>query len=131
MPLLCRHCTDGNLDREKRERSRMRPYLKETHEFLPAETREFVLIEWYPNLRELQRSAQGEAKFIGETPVQLSVRAFGAKTKAESKFFAGHWCYGALAVISGLRPRARTPQGCDLYALRGLVRLTLKQRMLN
>jgi hypothetical protein len=47
MPLYADIVSDGNLDRYKKRAAAYATYLNEISEFLPAETRQFALSEWY------------------------------------------------------------------------------------
>lgn len=47
MPLYADIQSDGNLERNKRRVEAYRAYLKTIAEFLPPETREFALSDWY------------------------------------------------------------------------------------
>ena len=55
MPLYADIVSDGNLDRHKKRAAAYTAYLKEISEFLPAETRQFALSDWYYDYRDFDR----------------------------------------------------------------------------
>jgi len=71
MPLYADIMSDGNVDRNRKRVAAYRAYLKEISEFLPAETREFALSDWYYcDPRKCPHDAWVESFQIFENPAK-------------------------------------------------------------